>query len=94
MTDTKYLSIILGPVITEKSELAKNQNKYTFKVVPKATKLEIKEAVEKIFKVNVVSISTINMKPKKKRVGRYSGYTNRWKKAIVTIKDGQTIDLG
>ena len=95
MTDTKYLSIILGPITTEKSENEKNsKNKYTFKVIPNATKLEIKEAIEKIFKVKVASISTINVKPKKKRVGRYGGYTNKYKKAIITLKDGQTLDLG
>lgn len=94
MRDTKYLEIIKAPVITEKSQLAKENGQYTFKVDPKANKIEIKYAIEKIFKVNVASIKTINIKPKKRRVGRYTGYTNKWKKAIVTLKDGQTIDLG
>lgn len=94
MRDTKYLEIIKAPVITEKSQLAKENGQYTFKVDPKANKIEIKNAIEKIFKVNVASIKTINIKPKKRRVGRYTGYTNKWKKAIVTLKDGQTIDLG
>lgn len=94
MKDTKYLEIIKAPVITEKSQLAKENGQYTFKVNPKANKIEIKNAIEKIFKVNVASIKTINIKPKKRRVGRYTGYTNKWKKAIVTLKDGQTIDLG
>ena len=92
--DTKYLEIIKAPVVTEKSETAKQTGKYTFKVDPKANKLEIKEAIEKLFNVKVESIRTINVKPKKKRVGRYSGLTNRTKKAIVTLKEGQTIDLG
>lgn len=94
MKDTKYLEIIKAPVITEKSENAKNQGKYTFKVDPKANKIEIKEAIEKIFNVKVTSIRTINVKPNKRRVGRYSGFTNRAKKAIVTLAEGQTIDLG
>ena len=94
MKDTKYLEIIKAPVITEKSQAAQAEGKYTFKVDPKATKLEIKDAIEKIFKVKVTSVKTMNVKPKKRRVGRYTGLTNRSKKAIVTLADGQTIDLG
>lgn len=94
MKDTKYLEIIKAPVITEKSQISKSEGKYTFKVDPKATKLEIKDAIEKIFKVKVTSVKTMNVKPKKRRVGRYTGLTNRSKKAIVTLADGQTIDLG
>ena len=92
--DTKYLDIIKSPVITEKSQIAKENGQYTFKVDPKANKTEIKLAIEKIFNVKVVKISTINEKPKKKRVGRYTGLTNRSKKAIVTLAEGQTIELG
>ena len=93
MKDTKYLEIIKAPVITEKSEIARSEGKYTFKCDPRATKLEIKEAIEKIFKVKVTGIRTINVKPKKRRVGRYTGLTNRTKKAIVTLAEGQTIEL-
>ena len=93
--DTKYLEIIKAPVITEKgSHLAQEETKYIFKVDPKATKQEIKNAVEKIFKVKVESISTINVKPKKKRVGRYAGMSNKYKKAIIKLENGQTIELG
>lgn len=91
--DTKYLEIIKAPIVTEKSSLEAKQNKYSFKVDPKSSKTEIKNAIEKIFKVKVESISTINVKPKKRRVGRYTGLSNRYKKAIVTLKDGQKIDL-
>ena len=92
--DTKYLEIIKAPVITEKSaSLSRDERKYIFKVDPKASKLEIKKAVEKIFNVKVENISTLNVKPKKRRVGRYAGLTNRTKKAIVTLAEGQTIDL-
>jgi len=94
MKDTKYLEIVKAPVITEKSENEKEKGKYTFKVDSKANKLEIKEAIEKLFKVKVTSIRTLNVKPKKRRVGRYYGLTNRTKKAIVTLEEGQTIDLG
>ena len=94
MKDTKYLEILKAPVITEKSEIARNEGKYTFKVDPRANKLEIKEAIEKIFNVKVTEIRTINVKPKKRRVGRYTGLTNRSKKAIVKLAEGQTIELG
>ena len=94
MKDTKYLEILKAPVVTEKSENARNEGKYTFKVDSRANKLEIKEAIEKIFNVKVTSIRTMNVKPKKRRVGRYAGLTNRTKKAIVTLAEGQTIDLG
>lgn len=94
MKDTKYLEIIKAPVITEKSQLLKESLQYTFKVDPKANKTEIKQAIEKIFKVKVISIKTLNEKPKKRRVGRYTGLTNRSKKAIVKLAEGQTIDLG
>ena len=92
--DTKYLEIIKAPVVTEKSQMAMQNGQYTFKVDPKANKTEIKTAIEKIFNVKVASIRTLNVKPKKRRVGRYTGLTNRSKKAIVTLVDGQTLDLG
>lgn len=94
MKDLKYLEILKAPVITEKSQIAKSEGKYVFKVDPKANKIEIKDAIEKIFNVKVQSIRTLNAIPKKKRVGRYTGLTNRYKKAIVTLAEGQTIDLG
>lgn len=92
--DTKYLEIIKAPVITEKSQMQKANGQYVFKVDPKANKTEIKLAIEKIFNVKVTKISTINEKPKKKRVGRYTGMTNRSKKAIVTLAEGDSIELG
>ncbi len=92
--DTKYLEIIKAPVITEKSGAQGQIGQYVFKVDVKANKTEIKLAIEKIFKVQVKEIRTINVKPKKRRFGRYSGLTNRYKKAIVTLADGQQIDLG
>lgn len=93
MMDTKYLEIIKAPVITEKAAALGQQNTYVFKVDPRANKIEIKQAIEKIFKVKVKSVRTLNVKPKKKRVGRYTGLTNRCKKAMVTLVEGQQIEL-
>ena len=90
--DTKYLEIIKAPLVTEKTSNDKQEGKYTFLVSEKATKTEIKEAVERIFKVKVESVSTLNIKVKKKRVGRYTGLSNRGKKAIVKLADGMTIE--
>ena len=90
---TKYLEIIKAPIITEKSSNDQsNYNKYTFKVDTRSNKTEIKEAVQKIFGVKVLEVQTINVKPKKKRVGRYSGFTKKYKKAIVTLEPGQTLE--
>jgi ribosomal protein L23 len=90
---TKYLEIIKAPIITEKSSNDQsNYNKYTFKVDTRSNKTEIKEAVQKIFGVKVLEVQTINVKPKKKRVGRYSGFTKKYKKAIITLEPGQTLE--
>ena len=89
-----YRDIIKAPIITEKSaSLSENGNIVTFSVDPKANKTQIKQAVEKIFNVKVESVNTINIKPKTKRVGRYTGLTNRKKKAIVKLKEGSSIEL-
>lgn len=77
--------IILAPVVTEKSNDELQAGKYTFKVNNKATKIEIKNAVEKLFEVKVLKVNTMTVKGKEKRVGRYTGKTSDWKKAIVTI---------
>ena len=89
----KNYDIIYAPIITEKSALMANENKYAFKVDPKANKTEIKQAIEAIFNVKVESVNTINVHPRKKRVGRHSGYTNKVKKAIVKLKEGSSIEL-
>jgi large subunit ribosomal protein L23 len=92
--DTKYLDIIKAPVITEKSQMMKANGQYVFKVDPRANKTEIKIAIERIFNVKVTKIATLNEQTKKKRVGRYTGLTNHSKKAIVTLAEGQSIDIG
>ena len=86
--------IIIAPVVTEKSALLNEKNEYAFFVDVKANKTEIKDAIEKLFNVKVKEIRTINVHPRKRRVGRYTGLTNRKKKAIVTLEQGQTINLG
>jgi len=89
-----YRDVIKAPVITEKSAtLSENGNVITLSVDPKANKTQIKQAVEKIFDVKVEKVNTVNVKPKTKRVGRYSGLTNRKKKAIVKLKEGSSIEL-
>ena len=82
--------IILKPVITEKSNNAVQEGKYTFKVDKRATKIDIKRAVEKLFEVKVVDVRTMMVKGKEKRMGRYAGKTPDWKKAIVTIDTNPT----
>lgn len=89
----KYLEIIKSPVVTEKAAVLQEGGTYSFYVAPKANKTEIKDAIEKIFKVTVVDVRTINVHPRKKRVGRYTGLTNRKKKAIVKLADGQSINV-
>jgi len=89
---SKYHSIIRYPSITEKNtSMRETQNKYVFEVTRTATKPEIKEAVEKLFSVTVLSVNTILVKGKLKRMGRNVGYRSDWKKAIIRIQDGQTI---
>ena len=77
--------IIIAPVITEKSSMDMQEGKYTFEVNKKATKVDIANAVEKLFEVKVLKVNTITVKGKTKRMGRYEGKTSDWKKAIVTI---------
>ena len=77
--------IILAPVVTEKSNDSMQEGKYTFKVNKNATKVEIANAVEKLFEVKVLKVNTISVKGKSKRVGYHQGMTSDWKKAIVTI---------
>ena len=88
-----YRDIIKSPIVTEKSSDLAKQNVITFSVDVKANKTEIKKAVENIFDVKVDNVNTMNVKPKKKRVGRYAGKTNRVKKAIVKLKEGSSIEL-
>lgn len=85
--------IIIKPVITEKSMAMMGENKFTFVVHRNANKVQIRKAVEEIFKINVVSVYTMNMDGKRRRVGVHVGRRSDWKKAIVKIADGQRIDF-
>ncbi len=90
---TKIFDIIQGPIITEKTmSLKENENKYTFKVAKTANKIEIKNAVETIFNVKVVSVNTITVLPKRARVGQHVGYKPAYKKAICKLAEGNKID--
>lgn len=86
-------SIIIRPIVSERSYDMIELNRYTFEVAKTAKKIEIAKAVEEIFDVNVTNVNTLNVKPKKKRVRRQAGYTRSWKKAIVTIAEGESIEL-
>ena len=77
--------IIIKPIITEESNEGIQEGKYTFKVNKKATKIDIRNAVEKLFEVKVLKVNTMTVSGKKKRVGYHVGKTSDWKKAIVTI---------
>lgn len=91
---SNYRDVIKAPIITEKTtDLRENNNTVTFSVDVRANKTQIKQAVEKIFNVKVESVNTVNVKPKKKRVGRYTGKTNKVKKAIVKLSEGSSIEL-
>ncbi len=85
--------VLIKPVITERTTALMEQNKYTFKVDKDANKIEIKYAVETIFKVTVTDVKTMNVSGKLKRQGRTLGYRPDWKKAIVTLKDGQRLPI-
>ncbi len=90
---TNYTDIIIAPVITEKSAYANQNNVYTFKVRKDANKIAIKKAIEEAFNVKVKSVNTLNTKAKDKRVGRYTGKTKTYKKAIITLVEGNKIEL-
>ena len=86
--------VLKKPVLTEKSlKLMEEQNKYTFDVDVHANKIEIRHAVEKLFGVKVVSVNVMNIPAKEKRMGRFVGKTNRRRKAIVKLAEGEKIDL-
>lgn len=89
-----YENVIIAPIITEKSMMGIADKKYTFKVAKDANKVLIAEAVENLFKVKVAKVNTISVRGQERRMGRYSGYTSSWKKAIVTLKkDSKPIEF-
>jgi len=89
----KYYDAIVAPIITEKATILSEHNQVIFEVPVKATKPEIKEAVEQLFKVTVEAVNTIRQKGKTKKFRGHTGRRKDIKKAIVTLKDGDTIDI-
>ncbi|MDJ0631917.1 MAG: 50S ribosomal protein L23 [Xenococcaceae cyanobacterium] len=95
---TKYnprdlADLILKPIVTEKATIQLEENKYVFDVLPKATKPEIRAAIESLFDVTVTKVNTLRLPRKKRRVGRFIGYKPQYKRAIVTLKEGDSITL-
>ena len=93
MADLKHYDTIVSPVITEKSTAASEHNKVIFKVADDATKPEIKAAVEALFKVKVTAVNTLNRKGKRKRFRGIAGKQKDTKRAIVTLAEGDSIDV-
>jgi len=85
--------VIRAPQMSEKTlSLKEEANQFAFQVDQRANKIQIKESIEKSFKVKVLKVRTINVRGKKKRLGRYQGLRSSWKKALVTLKEGDTIE--
>ena len=85
--------ILIRPIVTEKSTAMMEKGKYTFRVPLAATKIQIRQAVEQIFKVKVQAVNTMRYEGKLKRMGRTQGRRSDWKKAVVTLKPGEAIEL-
>ncbi|KUM03389.1 50S ribosomal protein L23 [Chromobacterium subtsugae] len=94
MNQERLLQVILAPIVSEKSTMiAEKHQQMAFRVATNATKPEIKAAVEMLFNVKVEGVSTVNVKGKVKRFGRSTGRRSDWKKAYVSLVEGQEIDL-
>jgi large subunit ribosomal protein L23 len=93
MPAVRHYDTIVSPVITEKATMLSEQNKVVFRVAPNATKPQIAEAIENLFKVSVVKVNTLNVKGKTKRFRGRAGKRSDVKKAIVTLAEGQSIDI-
>ena len=98
MVDSSYFNrsssnIIIYPIITDKATRLLENNQYSFVVNPSSDKITIKTAIEYLFNVKVVKVNTCQLPRKKKRVGKYIGWKSQYKKAIVTLADGDTINL-
>ncbi|AFY40584.1 LSU ribosomal protein L23P [[Leptolyngbya] sp. PCC 7376] len=85
--------LILKPIVSEKATIQLEENKYVFDVVLTATKTDIKAAIEDLFEVKVVKINTARLPRKKRRVGRFMGFKPQYKRAVVTLAEGDTITL-
>ena len=89
----EHTDVIIRPIISEKSYVLASNDRYTFRVHPDAHKTQIRQAVESLFGVNVVDVRTLWVKPKPKRRGYTSGKTRRWKKAVVQVREGDSIPV-
>lgn len=94
MSNALFSNIIKNPRITEKSSMLQADHQYVFHVDQRTCKPEIKKAIENIFNVRVVKVNTINVSGKNVRLGKHEGRTSDFKKAIVTLKEGDKIDIG
>ena len=93
MSQERLMKVLLGPHVSEKTTVvADENNQFVFKVLPDATKAEIKQAVELLMEVQVDSVKTANVKGKSKRFAQIQGRRSNWKKAYVKLKDGQNLD--
>lgn len=88
-----YTDVIIAPVLTEKSNDLRAEGKYVFKVSPRATKIEVKEAVRRLFNVKVERCTVMNVEGKVRRLRYRAGKTSSWKKAIVTLAKGDAIKI-
>jgi large subunit ribosomal protein L23 len=97
LTEKSSRDIVKRPIVTEKTVENAQQSKYTFEVSPEANKIEIRKAIQDIFKVTVTKVTTINMNGKRRvrfdKKGRHAGYSRDWKKAVVTLKEGERIEI-
>ncbi len=87
----QYESILIEPVLSEKTNILREEGQYVFRVDPRATKVQVKEAVKRLFEVHPISCTIMNVKGKPKRLRYRLGYTASWKKAIVRLAKGETI---
>jgi large subunit ribosomal protein L23 len=85
--------VLLAPVVSEKSYSTIGQNKYTFKIHPDAHKTQVRQAVEELFGVKVINVNVLKVQPKPKRRGTFRGTRPGWKKAIVQLRAGDTIEI-
>ena len=88
-----HSQVIIRPIVSEKSYALAAVDRYTFRVHPKAHKTEIRQAVERLFDVKVLEVRTMNVRPKLKRRGLISGETRAWKKAVVQVREGDSIPI-
>lgn len=94
MNEEEARKIVINPLITEKgTSLQEKNNQYLLRVDPRSNKIQVKSAVEKLFNVSVTGVRMMKVKGKKRRMGRSIGFRPGWKKAIVTLKEGETISL-